>query len=119
MEPCGKGQVLEKELEATKSRVDKVEIEIHGIREELKIKSISDAKIQQILETMQGTIQLVQTDTREIRNEMMKLILKAMEQNQHDDKAEKAFYRKLIITAGSVLITIVLAAFGISQLITF
>lgn len=111
--------VLKKDLEATKERVKKVEMTLGDIQEELKAKSISDAKIQQILETMQGTIQLVQTDTREIRNEMMKLILKAIEQNNQDDKQEKAFYRKLIITAGSVLITIVLAAFGISQLITF
>lgn len=119
MEPCGKGQVLEKELAATKSRVDKVEIEIHGIREELKVKSIADAKIQQILETMQGTIQLVQTDTREIRTEMMKLILKAIEQNNEQTTYEKTFYRKLIITTVSVLITIVLAIFGINKLFIF
>lgn len=110
-------EVLRSEIEATKERVEKVEIALDEIRTELRDKSIADARIQQILETMQGTIQLVQTDTREIRNEMMKLILKAIEQNQKDDTAEKAFYRKLIVTTVSVLITITLAAFGISKLI--
>lgn len=109
--------VLRQDLETTKERVAKLETSMEEIRAELKQKSISDARIEQILETLQTQIQIVQTDTREIRNEMMKLVMKIVEDSQKDDNEEKLFYRKLIIGSVTIFATIVLAAFGISRVI--
>lgn len=110
-------EVLAKEVQDHKERLEKLEEALDEIRADLKQKSINDARIEEILKVVQQNITIVQTDTKDIKAEMMKLVYKAIEQNQTNNQDEKSFYRKLIITCISVIVSIILSALGISKLI--
>ncbi len=109
----------ERDYENLEERLSKVENSVEEIRVELKEKSVQDAKMEKMMETVQSTILLVQSDTKEIRNEMMKLVMTALDKSTEDGNAEKVFYRKLIIGSVTILGTIVLAAFGITKIMPF
>lgn len=110
-------EALQRDLESTKERVARIEEKVDSISNELKEKSVSDARIEQSLQIMQNSIQIMQNDMKEIREKMMDLLLKALDQNSNNTQDEKAFYRKLIISCVTVLVTILLSILGISKII--
>lgn len=88
-------------------RLRKVEEAIIEIREELKTRAISDARMEKTIDMMLQTLQTVQSDTKELRTDLLALVGKTLEKTQEDianfikmnDKSaekEAEFERKLI-----------------------
>lgn len=125
--------------ENLEQRVDKLEEAIQDIRKELKQKAVTDARIEESIKLMSDTLKIVQTDTSELRSELLSLVTTTLERTREDlatflsvsqsseektkefyrtnEQKDKDFYRKLITSCIAVFITIVLAFFGLKAIL--
>ena len=117
------------------NRVETLESQVKGIKDNLKEREVGEARIERTLEMVTQTLFSLQNDTKELRKELLSLVSTTLKKSQDDisnfikmaDKGsqvdkystekEKAFYRKIIIACISIGGTIVLVSFGIKQLI--
>jgi histidinol-phosphate/aromatic aminotransferase/cobyric acid decarboxylase-like protein len=65
-------------------RVTQLEEAINEIRQELKTRAISDARMEKTIDMMMQTLTHVQSDTKELRTDLLGLVAKTLEKTQED-----------------------------------
>jgi len=87
------------------------------IQEDLKSKSVNDAKMASMLETTVRDISDVKTSVKIINDKLLDEILTERRAEREDNTREKKFYQDIIWKAIIVVGTIILGAFGVKELI--
>lgn len=120
-------------LDARVKSLEKVTFEevkpcLSSIQTELRDKSVADAKIASTMDVVSRDTAEVKTMVNTISTKLLDAVLKDRERSveaerldaeaeRKDDQSDKKFYQKVILVCLAALITIVLAAFGISKII--
>ncbi len=101
---------LEDKVQDIDKRVDKLEGNVGELNKAINDIAVSNATRDSTLETIKNT-------TQQTNDKLLNLLEKSMDREDKDNRNDKKFYQKLIITLISTLSTLLLAAYGIAQII--
>lgn len=109
---------LVEDLKSVTKRVENLEDSMRSVNDELKGVAVANATRDSILTAMQNTLNSIQSSTQLTNERLLAMLDKNLDKRDVAIIDDKKFLQRLLLGCFTVLVTILLGAYGISKLVT-